>query len=91
MKHFLIWLLCSIFALSNITPHSMAAVVEGYPDLLICEVPDGTIVLYLQQVEKGGDAIYMSPNSKYVTLKTDGKIYRSEKEMQGCERSQFSK
>jgi hypothetical protein len=81
------------FAISvvySMSIESMAEVVKGYPDLLVCKLPDRTIVLYLQRVPKSGPAIYMSPNSQFVTLNDDGKVYRSGKEMVGCEKKQFS-
>ena len=73
------------------TEDANAQLVQGYPDAIVCDVPEGKVVAYLNQVQKDGTAIFMSQNRQYAKWMKDGTVLRNDKPFPGCKSHSFSK
>ena len=53
-----------------------AAMLDGYPDVIICQVTDFKELSYLHRVNEDGSAMYMTLGQQLATLTSDGTFQR---------------
>ena len=80
----------AIFFAASLVSNGNAELVKGLPDVLVCDLTEGKVILYLHRVQKDGSAILMAQGGKYVTLKKDGTVIRDGKVMQSCTKREIS-
>ncbi len=60
----------------SLTGSAAAAIIDGYPDVVICRAGDFRVIGYLHRVNDDKSAIYMTLGEQFATVTPDGIFHR---------------